>query len=220
MSALQSCSEIVGALSIVLKTIDSIEKIRANKDDALRLVQITKESLEQIADVIQKNKIPQLQWKTHLVGLTRILRDIQISCRKMASKRWLRRWFHKKANTEQIQRHWEALSNAQLAFQTAAHMRMQGDLAVIYHKLDRRNGINVDAYLQMLAPGTNGQWTAPDAPTGCAKSTREKVIASVEDWLDSSIINNQQRIFALVGPLGFGKSAIARSVCDVLVQLK
>jgi hypothetical protein len=54
-----------------------------------------------------------------------------------------------------------------------------------------------------------------DLPDGCLPETRQSVINEVIDWFSRPIEEDGSRMFWLSGVAGCGKSAIARSICDL-----
>jgi hypothetical protein len=54
-----------------------------------------------------------------------------------------------------------------------------------------------------------------DLPDGCIPETRQNVINDVIDWFSRPIEDGGSRMFWLSGVAGCGKSAIARSICDI-----
>lgn len=217
IDVLETVEQVSSAVEILLKIVESVEQARINKKDALRLIRIAEDFIKQISGVVKEGKIPESMWKPHLNALEETLRRIQELCNEIAPKSWLKRVVHEKAHKDMVQRYWVILSDAQAKFQSVTHVQIQGQLAVVHHRLAQGEEIDCGEFLQRLAPGINAQWTA-DAPTGCLKGTREDVIASVKEWLDYPIAGVAQRIFTITGPAGFGKSAIARSVCEMLSE--
>jgi hypothetical protein len=72
------------------------------------------------------------------------------------------------------------------------------------------------AVLNSLNPTLSARYDSASAPAGCLEHTREDVLGKLYDWVNQ--YSPRLSIFWLAGMAGTGKTTIAKTFCDQLVQ--
>ncbi|KAF8955812.1 hypothetical protein BDZ97DRAFT_251425 [Flammula alnicola] len=71
---------------------------------------------------------------------------------------------------------------------------------------------------QSITPGATHDAAQQDPPSKCHPDTRKKVIKTILEWTHGPLETDESRIFWMNGPAGVGKTAIAWTVCERLLE--